>query len=201
MTPYHLSAMPSEPIQRFERQVKCLLQPHDLQGRALFGFIRLKLHQFSLSEKYSDGEIFHEAYLRSIAAIQAGTDVQIPVAWLRRTAYNVIREFARKHQRQPTQEWDQWSEMYQSRIEGRCACNPQSELSLLELEEEVRSLRQVLSQLSLAERRLIWLRYTHNLSWRAIADYLIRQGELDTSEVTLRKQGQRAIDKLRKLYR
>lgn len=59
-------------------------------------FIALKLHCFRLRQHYEPGDIFLDTYARAVMAIERGEAIRNIPAWFKSTAFNIIREYARK---------------------------------------------------------------------------------------------------------
>ena len=58
--------------------------------------VRRHLHSFRLTHQFEPHEILFEAYLRGKAAQRRGDHIRNPHAWLKSTAFNIVREQSRK---------------------------------------------------------------------------------------------------------
>lgn len=77
---------------KFEAEFLTLQAPDSSQGKLMYVFLRRTLQNFHLRDNHSEASILNEAYLRAHQLIHAGGRIDTPVAWLRKTAYNIIRE-------------------------------------------------------------------------------------------------------------
>jgi DNA-directed RNA polymerase specialized sigma24 family protein len=193
------SSQPS-PDNQFRADVQALMRPHNPEGLSLRLFIRQKLHQFKLNTICSEDEILHEAFLRGVKRTESGITIQRPGAWLRTTALNVIRESSRSHRRNPSIQFDGLTEHEQARIEkehltwvGNCTC-----ISSEICESYLQSVMNAYQELQPLDRKIIYLKVVHGLSWREVAEKLSSEDKVPHREAALRKRGQRIFERLRK---
>lgn len=181
----------SEIIEKFNQSIEILFKPNNSHARSLLAFVRRTLWQFHLNKSYSEMEILIEAYLRGIHYLQkpSGKTISNPGAWVRVTAYNIIREYSRKRKVQ------------RSRI-----VHTQSDFSLLDSTEvadetvtalNIAAVFEAFKKLRHNDRKIIELRYLENRSWKDIREKLEEPKILIS---TLRKRGQRALKRLRQEY-
>lgn len=147
-----------------------------------------KLRQFRLSGTYEVREIVTEAYLRGIKQIDSGTFIEIPLAWLRGTCLNIIRDLRRKQDRAERPRIDQtpWEP-------GDVV------FSKLMLKEDLRSIEIAAENLTPEEKQLLYNRICKGLSWQQISE-LTSTSEQPLSPGTARQRGHRALKKLRQCY-
>ena len=91
-TPYPLE------LRQFNTEICCLLQEQSPHGRSLFLFIERSLRGFHLEGTHTGIEVFNEAYIRGVTFTLKGNTIRNPKAWIRKTAFNVIRELSREAQ-------------------------------------------------------------------------------------------------------
>lgn len=173
--------------QQFDAAITELITSNAPNCLATLGFIRSKIKQFHL-----DCDVFavvNECYLRGAKLTETGQEIYRPLAWIRATAYNVIREMARQ----------------QKRIK---ADSPSLEMYLAETEIETTSeatqadwqlLKTAFAELRPDEQAVLKLRWLDELPWRDVAKALSQDGKQVELE-TVRKRGQRAFKRLRTVY-
>lgn len=156
---------------------------------ATWKFIHSRIIQFHLNcDAHS---VVNEAYLRGINTINDGKEIYSPLAWMRSTAFNIIRERSRK---QNKVNYDSpFLENYLDNIHIEAD-------SITMIDPEVKHLLDAaLTSLKPKEQEVLKLRWIDGLSWREIAYKLSCEAE-QISEGTIRKRGGRALKRLRKKY-
>lgn len=190
--------MPSQPpseTQNFNRDVQLLLKPNNPHARSLLAFIKRTIHQFGLQAHVTEIDIFVEAYLRGVRYTQHNQEqIRQPKAWMRRTAYNIIRECKRDRQRYSAAAFDELMEQEAQADEGRVTVDE------VAIAQAIASVLQALEALSPGDRHLIQWKVVEGLTWPEVQARLVAAGEERVSLATLRKRGQRALERLRYAY-
>ncbi|MEC4984690.1 MAG: sigma-70 family RNA polymerase sigma factor [Oscillatoria sp. PMC 1068.18] len=190
---------PPPELQKFQDEVSFLLKDKNSQARSLFYFIQRSLFQFHLNSCYEVNEIINIVYLRGIKLTKSGKAIHNPVGWLRTTSYNVIREISRAKRERLFLEYGEASESKLAQENP-----PPNILDSLITEEEVskdiRLIQKALAHLSEEERQIIELRTVRQLSWEEVKNHLSQKEQLELKISTLRKRGQRTLNKLREIY-
>jgi RNA polymerase sigma factor (sigma-70 family) len=150
------------------------------------------LYQYCLRDSYKSTEILHEAYLRTIKALDEGKEIGNYSAWLRQVCLNVIRELAKKTRRVAFIDFQNSSYADDSEL-------PLLALELAEMREKICIALQTLAQQDSDAAELLDWRYQQNLTWEEIQTILQRRKD-DCSIDALRQRGQRARKKLRQIY-
>lgn len=82
--------------QQLDQLVSEVLNDSHDQLHQILPFIEWKLRSFGLQHKYEARDIFLEAYERAVKVLEREETIQRLPAWLKSTAFNIIREYARK---------------------------------------------------------------------------------------------------------
>lgn len=156
--------------------------------------IRFRLQQFKLTARIEAHEVLCEAYLRGKKYLQSGQQISNPHAWLKKTAFNIVRERSRRLRDHPT-EPGILCDLVRDQREGP--------LSQQALREEIEAVIQALHTLRDEEpeaAELLYLRTIEKWSWQQIRQWLIDQGRTAPNEATLRQRGARAKKRLRRIF-
>ncbi|WP_017298126.1 RNA polymerase sigma factor [Nodosilinea nodulosa] len=192
--------MPSHPpseTQEFNRDVQFLLKPNNPHARSLLAFITRTIHQFGLQVYITEIDIFVEAYLRGVKYTQQNQEpIRQPKAWMRRTAYNIIRECKRDRLRYSAVAFDELMEQPSEESAGTA-------LEAIDdgaIANSINAVMQALDALSPGDRNLIQWKVVEGLTWQQVQARCVTEGEERVSQATLRKRGQRALERLRRAY-
>lgn len=192
--------MPSPPpseTQQFNRDVQFLLKPNNPHARSLLAFIKRTIHQFGLQVYITEIDIFVEAYLRGVRYTQQNQEhIRQPKAWMRRTAYNIIRECKRDRLRYSAAAFDELMDQGPAEAEGPVPGAVDEET----IGNAVNAVLQALEALSPGDRDLIQWKVVEGLTWPQVQTRLVAAGGDRVSQATLRKRGQRALERLRRAY-
>ena len=155
--------------------------------------VRRHLYQFRLMHQFEPYEILFEAYLRGKTRQRNGEIIYNPHAWLKRTAFNIVREKSRQARRQASQSYED--------IEYRISAEPDYVLEAIDLRHESDLLYIALRALSREDdhtaQLLVW-RTIERLSWEQITTRLTDLGETNVpTQATLRKRVSRAKKRMR----
>lgn len=150
-------------------------------------FIKRTLKQFHLNNTCV-GDVISEVYLRGVKLIDSGKEIRNPGAWIRVTAYNVIREMHRQKQQEHPN-----SELVELKV------SPQETEHNQEKEQNFLKLKHLLQSLKEKDRQILELRFFQDKSWQEVTDYLNSRGESLTN-ATVRQRGSRALKRLKKVY-
>lgn len=159
---------------------------NDLDG--FYKSILIRLSRFNLHNRYSPIEVTSECVCRLHKALEKGQDISNLDAWMKATAFNVVRELNREIQK---------ASLYEPSILEEVLSNVLDE-STDEADERHRIVRRALTILTEDKRELLKLRFFQNLTWDQVAEFYTARGE-KIAIATLRKRGQRAQDDLRKV--
>lgn len=189
------SQHPAE-TQQFNRDVQFLLKPNNPHARSLLAFITRTIRQFELQGHVTEIDIFVEAYLRGVRYTQQRQEqIHQPKAWMRRTAYNIIRECKRDRQHYSALAFDELMEQGQ-----RVDLTSPPAVNDAAITDAINSVIQAFEALSVGDRNLIQWKVIDSLSWQEVQTRLVAQGEDRASQAALRKRGQRALERLRRAY-
>lgn len=182
--------------QMFDLEFEALLNSSSHSGRSLISWLEMQLRFFNLNSIYSVNDILSEAYIRGTRFINTGQKIVKPLAWIKYTCLNIIREISRSQQKikifEPATE---------SGLELLSTLTNENSFYLeAENEMELNVLLQSFEELSLREQTILILRVVDNLSWEQVGEHLTVIEEKFQSTTTLRKQGQRALSRLRKIF-
>lgn len=172
---------------KFDAEVLELLRSRNSSGRLTFVFVKRELRNFHLDNLYQEAWVLNEAYIRGVKRIATGEVIRNPTAWLKGTAYHIIRELSREHQKLAPLKED-------------IPDAPQSTISSVDLEDDFTTLRMAFQLLSPQDQRLLNLKIVENRSWKEIRNILRIEGVGDFPETALRKRKERALIRLRKKY-
>lgn len=185
---------------QFNRDVQHLLQMNTPRGRSLRGFIHQSLRQFGLAGYCCEFDVLTEAYLRGVRYTLRGNQIVQSHAWLRSTAYNIIREWKRERARYCAVAFEELLD------QGVGAYYDDSgpwdmgwQWDMFWAEAEIQRVVQAFHALDEGDRTLLHWKVVEMLSWQLIHARLAAQGER-VSLPTLRKRGQRALERLRQKY-
>lgn len=194
-----VSITPPE-TRQFNHDVQFLLKPNNPHARSLLAFIHRTIRQFGLESYITEVDVFVEAYLRGVKHTRdRGECILQSRAWLRSTAYNIIREWKRDRLKYCTAAFDELLE--QGAVGHHSAfCPEDREPDGPWVEADLQTVIQAFRGLEECDRTLIHWKVIENLSWQTIQDRLLAQGEAPVSLPALRKRGQRALERLRQNY-
>lgn len=149
------------------------------------------LRQFHLSSQVEAYEIYHEAYLRGRKFIEGGGNIYNPIAWLKGTAFKIVREKSRKQRKECP------SDPQSSVFDNLVSSDNHIERRLDALWEAMAKLRRDNPEM---EKLIAW-KLLDCLSWKEIRLRLIQElGEEAPTEEALRQKGVRAKRRLRRIY-
>ena len=126
---------------------------------------------------------------------QRQEQIHQPKAWMRRTAYNIIRECKRDRQHYSTLAFDELMDQGQ-----RVDLTSPPAVNDAAITDAINSVLQAFEALSVGDRNLIQWKVIDGLSWQEVQTRLVTQGEDRASQAALRKRGQRALERLRRAY-
>ena len=156
--------------------------------------IERSLRQFHLTSRIEASEILAEAYLRGKKFLQTGQMINNPHAWLKKTAFNIIREHSRKFRKYLVEPYE----------EGKTLENPSTNLVEKQgIESDLADLYQAFKLLAEEEpegAQLLYLKIIQGLSWQEIHEILSQEGENVPNLATLRQRASRAKKRLRHIF-
>lgn len=174
----------------FDTEFQVLLDSGSSSAHSMLAFIKRSLAQFNLTNSYSPTWVLNEAYMRGIKFMAKGEQIEKPLAWIRATAYNIIREQSRERNR--------FLQLEESMIEFHVNC---SLVVFEEIEEELfKRVNLAFEKLEPEEKEILSLKMIKDLSWKEIQLHFILQGKEVQNEATLRKRKERALKHLRSIY-
>jgi len=179
----------AENRQKFDHAVQALFDDNDPDSLSFCASITRTLRQFRLSGTYEAKDVIAEAYTRGVKHINAGTRIDIPLAWLRGSCLHVISELKRKQLKSDKPKFDHADCI----TEDVVLCD-------MILQEDLWALQLALKKLSKEERQLLCVRIFKGLSWQEIGESISRPNALPLSPGTARQRGSRALQKLRQHY-
>lgn len=165
---------------------------HDPSSLRLIYAVRRILRQFHLDHRFSASDIFIEAYLRTHLNIQEGRVIDNLPGWIYKVSLNIIRE----HSRQCIKDRQF---IFDAAYELTNYSHINSSLDLVE-EKSVLLLVEALEKLSDLDREILSLRNGRGLSWQKIREHFLHSQQREFSTTTLRKKGERALKRLRKVF-
>ena len=173
----------------FDHTVQSLFYGNNPEAITFCSSITRLLRQFRLSGTYDAKDIISEAYARGIDKIEEGTTIKIPLAWLRRTCLNVIREFKKKQ-----------AKADKPKLDGDACSLGGEAMEQLLLDEDMKAIRVAFERLSLEDQNILHVRIFQGLSWREVSKQLERSDTTPVSIGTARQRGSRALIRLRQHY-
>lgn len=158
-------------------------------SRKLIFQIERLLRQFCLESFYDESDILIEAYLRTYLRIEQGTSIKNLPAWLYKVSHNIIREYSRLDIRNRKLLVNNTRHFEISQLDSnRPAFITEQTIALL-----VTSLYQLKDE----DRQILQLRVGLGLSWKKVKENWNQMHQVDIAESTLRKKGERALERLR----
>ncbi|MEO0455574.1 MAG: sigma-70 family RNA polymerase sigma factor [Cyanobacteria bacterium P01_A01_bin.114] len=154
--------------------------------------IRRHLYSFHLTHLYEPDEILFDAYLRGKEAQRKGEIIRNPHAWLKSTAFNIIRENSRKVRRHSCVVFEE--------NDGKVSAPTVDMLDTLALDHQVTLLYKALREFAKEDchtAQLLCWRTIEQLSWDEISARLIALGEELPNNATLRQRVSRAKKRIR----
>ncbi len=176
-------------MERFFEEFRVLLDSGSPSGISMLAFIKRSLKQFNLLDSYSVYEILSDAFIRGVERIKRGESIENTVAWIRVTAFNIIRECSRSSRRFTPLE-ESW---FESAHIGDAA-------AFDEFLQKCEWVKTAFTMLNADDRELLMLKIYQNLSWKNIVEQYHDQGFTDVNEASLRKRKERTLKRLRKIY-
>lgn len=177
------------PRENFDQRIQALFDLENPDAQSLFSFVQRHLYQFRMGNTYEVKDILVEVYARGVKLTETGVAIEIPTAWCRRTAYNVIREYRRE-----LNDFKDWNIEQEPYLEGADALSEKIHA------EDLQTIRLAFKRLEPEERRILHLRIVKKMSWREVGQCLVQTASPAHSENALRQKGFRALKKLRELY-
>ncbi|WP_373530228.1 sigma-70 family RNA polymerase sigma factor [Nostoc sp.] len=165
----------------FDTEFQVLLDSGSSSAHSMLAFIKRSLAQFNLTNSYSPTWVLNETYMRAIKLMAKGEHIDKPIAWVRATAYNIIREQSRERNR--------FLQLEESMIEFHVNCS----LAVSEeIEEELfQRVNLAFKKLEPEEKEILRLKMIKDLSWKEIKSYLsskVRKFRMKQHCVNVRKE-------------
>ncbi|MEO1348890.1 MAG: sigma-70 family RNA polymerase sigma factor [Cyanobacteria bacterium J06635_15] len=184
-------------LERLNEVIKSALSPKESgTSRKLILFIRRSLNQVGLYNEWSEHEILLEAYLRAHERIKAGEVIDNLPGYLNRVSHFLILE-KNKHRRRR-----QNIRQKLSGFTSETMFFPETSYLDGVGADTVNFLLAAFEALSERDQQILVLRTVKGYSWKEIAYSMVENGIAeectDSLVAKLRKQGERALDKLRK---
>ena len=158
-----------------------------LESKWLKFHIRSRIHALKLSSSVSEEDVIQYVATCLFETIESGKQINHPVAWSKLVSERHIQKLYKKHKVCEATESDKIEYLANLR------CN---ENNFYNNEEMTKSIQ----QLKPANREIIKLRFFDNLSWKQIAKILSDREGKKVCETAARKRGERAVEKLKKIY-
>ncbi|MDJ0708434.1 MAG: sigma-70 family RNA polymerase sigma factor [Leptolyngbyaceae cyanobacterium MO_188.B28] len=184
---------PTEDV--LDKAIKEILNPENPDPYSTIPYITRTLRQFHLSSRIEAGDILFEAYMRGKTRLRKGTIIRDARAWLRVTAFNIIREKYRKLKLQPPTDPDL--------LDFISKASEQGWISQTFINSRIDTLWEaldIMKKIQPENAELLHLKYIDGLSWREVRDLLAANGNTLVNEETLRKRASRAIKQLRQIF-
>lgn len=165
----------------------------------ILAFTRKLLRQRKLYGFLDEKEILNEVYCRATKAINSGKILNNIPAWFRTTISRGISELSREEIRvkkcsMKLQAIEMFSDLFEDGFEANYSI----------IEENTDRLSSALEALSDEEQLILKLWKVKGYSWQETGDELLKVGKVNCNDrkmqARLRKQGERTLAKLRKLY-
>lgn len=193
-----LSVSVKEQIKQLDNLVSNILVSNISENKEIKGilpFIKRTLEQFQLDHDYDQYDVFLESYKRTKVAIIRGKFISNMPVWLKRTSYNIVREWRKDKNRQ--------EKIVQYLLNG-------NDTVYLDEDKLVdyavgRNLEILINEVKALERKdysILYLRIIKEYSWKEIGEYLF-ENELEMEsnpkkrEEKLRQKGKRIMEKIR----
>ena len=184
--------------QNFNDAVRDLLYPKNEKEEQVYKSLVAYIYRLRKQRKVTTlqvEEIFHVSYIRALEYINKNEiEIDKPVAFLKKTALNVIRETVRQEMKYSFYEpadIDKFSDDTQNKV---------SNASFKFAEElngpEIKQLNLALNKLSPTEYEILYLWKVKQMRWKDIVEKVKNEEELSVN--TAKKRGQRIMEKLRK---
>ena len=173
--------------QEFDAAVESILAIRNSDGYSFLSFVKRTLFQFRLQAMHDVLDIVVEAYLRGVRLIESGTDIKNPTAWLRRTVYNIIREYSRAERRDRRDIALIESKAMAQRLRG-------------DEDEQLKAVWNAFHKISSEDQDILVIRYFDRKSWQEIHQELQTTCDEQVDIGTLRVRGSRAMKRLRGKY-
>lgn len=173
-----------------DKAIEEILGKDNPYAYSVLTFIHQRLRQYNLGKWMEAHDVLHDAYRRGKTAEDQGKTIHNPHAWLKSTAFNIIRERSRA--------WSSISTDPQV-MEELLPDGTRPEQALIQ-KEDVKKLQATIAVLAKADPyafRLLYLRTIREYSWQEISDLLSEETRTFVSDVALRQQLSRAKKKFR----
>lgn len=161
-----------------------ILNPYSSEGISLFNSVYRTLQQFHLVGKIDVACVLDESYVRAIKYINDGGIIEKPIAWIRGTSYNYIRELSRESKKLQS--------LGDLEIEST-----KDLITVAEIDEDLNAIKLAFKKLSSEEQQLLNFLVVEELSYREVLQQL---NEDNLKEPALRKRKERILKKFRKIY-
>lgn len=152
------------------------------------------IRRFGLSGYFEPNEILSKAYLRGLKAIDQGTQIQNYRAWIKGTAFNIVRELARQKAKEFAT--DPQAPCLERLSEPESDCEDHCDRNLAILRQALEAYRAKKPEIA----ELMDWRILEGLSWSHIRNRLRERGGDVPSEDNLRQKATRAKRELRRLF-
>lgn len=167
---------------------KTLFEVDNPESRMLLALIQRNLRQFRLDSYYDPADIISEAYIRGIRSISSGKAIANPLAWIRMSTLNIIRQLYRNQNKRDLTQTDL------AQLEDAAIFKSSN------VEDDLELVKQAFDHLSPEDREIITLRTIEGLSWSEISKRLTSEEKQSLQEAVLRQRGARAMKRLRQIY-
>lgn len=164
------------------------------QGKTLVKFVSRTIFKFGLSSDIAVEEVIGEAYERALKSTDKGILIKNIAGWARTTCLNVIREYKRERNRENLLFHEKKFEI-NDELNSRCYAE-----HIHQKAEWSQTLTRAWRQLSRQEQEILDLRIVEGMSWRQVAETIRTRTGKAVKTDAVRKQGQRAKDKLKAIY-
>jgi len=158
-----------------------------LESQQLKNHIRYRLRILGIT-LMSEEDVINYACMCLVETLRSGKQVIYPVAWARLVSSRYINYQYKKYKMSKPTESDKIEY-----LANRC----NQGLTLWDDDQEI---KKKIQQLNPSDQEIVVMRFFQEFSWKNIALHLSQQEGKKISEVTARKRGERAIDKLRQKY-
>lgn len=172
-------------LEKFNLAYEKLLNFEEADAKSMSSYLKRIIKQFNLQGSYSEMDIHAEVYCRSFSLLKRdGISIRNPSAWIKKLAYNIIREWSRKEKNyiNTNSDYSENFTVYEK-----------------DLERELRAITSSLNFLSSEEVKLLELRIVEEMSWATIHKVLKAGGE-EVSKAALRKRYQIILNRIRNRY-